>query len=99
MHTASSLLTRHFIYTLTWRQPLMELHSHLQSLVVRNEVITAIAQQPATLHVPAPPFMEPNGNLFFTRRGQPVAESILQFDSGVFEAAVFHLHDEVVNTS
>ena len=61
--------------------------ARLQALVVRDEAVPAVAQQPAPLHVPAPIFMEPTGKWFFSRRGTPGPASILQFDSCFFKGS------------
>ena len=56
--------------------------TQLHALVVHDEAVPAIAEQLALFNVSTPPFVEPIGGWFFPGCCQPVAQPILQFDSG-----------------
>ena len=64
----------------------------LHPLIFGDETVSAVAQQPPTLDTPAPPLTKPVSNLALTLIRQPVAQVILQLDSGVLVAAILDAH-------
>ena len=65
-------------------------------MVVGDETVPAVGQRPPALDTPAPPLTKPVSNVALTLIRQPVAQPILQLDSGVLADAILKAHHQLV---